>query len=234
MTAPEHTPRRVNRLLEFLPAIYRDPGEEAPFLGRFLLAFESLITGLEQELDSLHRYFQPAAYGLEPGIEPAPEAFLEYLSGWVALILREDWQPHEKRRILDNVVSAYRKRGTAAGLRQMVAAYTGLEVEIFDSFAPFRVGMSRLGIDTMIAGGPPHYFVVRVALLPQDAAALTRKREIVRAIIDQEKPAHTFYDLEVRLLGTMEVGTSQLGINTYLGDLPREALNGPGKEPKNG
>jgi hypothetical protein len=44
---------------------------------------------------------------------------------------------------------------------------------------------------------PPHFFEVQLTLSEADPALLQSKQQIARAIIDQEKPAHTFYALRI-------------------------------------
>jgi phage tail-like protein len=231
--------KTLSSYLDDLPAIYRQDatGGRPDFLGRFLLAFEHLLAGvgdpdhpgLEEILEGItdtkgatvragaHRYFTPG-----PGEDPdlrAPAEFLEWLSGWVALTLRGDWQEEERRRILAEIVPSYRKRGTPDGLKQVLAAFTGVSpntITIAEFQQPFQIGVSStVGEDTVLGGGPPHYFMVRTVV--PGAADLARKRAVLRAIIDMEKPAHTFYDLRI-LTPTMQLGvTSTVGEDTVLG-----------------
>lgn len=227
----------LSRYLDDLPALFRQDstGGRPPFLGRYLLAFEHVLTGvgdpaspgLEEILEGIvdedgvallagaHRYFKPKPWNEEPGC--APVEFLEWLSGWVALTLRDDWDEDERRRILAEIVPSYRQRGTLEGLRKVLAAFTGAHpaaVRITDR--PFQIGRtSTLGKDTVLGGGRPHYFVVH-ALVP-GATDLARRRAALRAIIDMEKPAHTYYNLFVQT-STMRVGASStVGVDTVLG-----------------
>jgi hypothetical protein len=74
---------------------------------------------------------------------------------------------------------------------------------------------------------PPHFFQVRLRLTEADPELLQRKQQIARAIIDQEKPAHTFYALQVAVPTMRLVSTARqpelksplliLGENTLLG-----------------
>jgi phage tail-like protein len=179
--------------LDHLPALFRDD----PFVGEFLLAFEAVLSGsddvdqpgLEQILDRLADHFDPAT---------APEPFLPWLAGWVAFSVRADWDTDTVRGFLQEIVPLYRLRGTLAGLQRMLEIYlrplsddiTHEDVVIFDDFAD-----------------PPHFFQVRLTLAEADTDRVRRTQEIARAIIDREKPAHTFYALKVviptmRLLST--------------------------------
>ena len=191
---------------------------------------ELLKPGLEELLEGIvdaqgnvllggaERYFRPGP----AAAEQAPFEFLDWLAGWVALSLRDNWQPDEKRRILREAVASYRDRGTRAGLQRMVAAYIGLpvdNVEVSDLLGPLVVGKTAtVGWDSVIGGGgPPHYFRVHVQLLADSDKELLHRREIIRDIIDAEKPAHTWYDLSISA-PTLQVGfRSTVGVDTFLG-----------------
>lgn len=207
---------RISQYLEYLPAIYH----QDPFAGRWLLAFERILSGLhplpsddpipgypglEELLDRIHTYFDPG-----PDAQPherMPKEFLPWLGSWVALSLREDWAEDEKRRFLSRIVSLYRKRGTKNGLKDILHTYTKETVTIYEF------------------DHPTHYFQVEMTLREQDPTILRRKEKIARAIIDQEKPAHTFYSLRI-LIPSMQIRNDldeeknigiRVGRNTLLG-----------------
>lgn len=220
--------RRVSSYMEYLPAIFRQDADSdgVNLLGRFLLAFEQILTGLgdpsqpgmEELLDGIvgadgtqilagsQRYFEPGPG--TPDNQRTPSEFLDWLAGWVALSVRADWTDEEKRRFISQIVTLYRQRGTRQGMIAMLKAYTGLTgddaVKIYE-------------FDNV-----PHYFQVELSLglRQSDIAFLERKEQIARAIIDQEKPAHTFYALRIRGVPTMQLGVegrSTLGVSTLLG-----------------
>ncbi|MEA2563576.1 MAG: hypothetical protein QOH06_5080 [Acidobacteriota bacterium] len=217
--------KTLSRYLDDLPAVYRQEaaGGRPDFLGRLLLAFEHVLTGvgdplhagLEEILDGIfdanggvvmagaHSYFVPGPTA--PELERAPAEFLEWLSGWVALTLREDWREEERRRILAEIVPSYRRRGTPDGLKQVLAAFTGV--------SPNAITVTEEDGD---GDWPPHYFQVRVKV--PGVLDLARWRGVLEPIIDMEKPAHTYYDLHLSPSATMQVGvTSTVGEDTLLG-----------------
>src|SRR5205814_3008837 len=113
-------------------------------LGRFLLAFERILTGLgapdpatvseippgiEQILDRIYTYFDPV--GTIAG--RAPDEFLPWLASWVATSLRDDWDSQTRRNFIRNMASLYQKRGTRDGLVAMLELYTGVSVTVDDS-----------------------------------------------------------------------------------------------------
>jgi phage tail-like protein len=177
----------AQRLLTWLPAIYRNDA----FLGRFLWAFEQVLLGLEQQIENLAPHFDP---------QQAPEEFLPWLSSWVAFTLRADLDVPRQRTFLANIVSLYRRRGTKDNLVKLLTIFT------------------HGGVPT-IAEDPaqPHYFRITMRLPKGAPDVQLRQSAIAHALIDLERPAHTYYDLDL-LFPTMQIGvTSTLGVDTLLG-----------------
>ena len=100
----------------------------------------------------------------------------------------------------------YRWRGTRRGLRLYLHLYTGLpldddipqeankHISITEPFSSGMViGSSYLGVDTMLGGGNPYHFVVRLRF----EGDRTIDEQLVRRIIDSEKPAFCTYELIV-------------------------------------
>ena len=229
--ATQLPPERTSSYLNYLPAVFQQVGEgqSAFFIGRLLLAFERVLSGLgdpaqpglEETIDRIHTYFDPGP--TQPGRpviekERAPAEFLPWLASWVALSLREDWEEEEKRRFISRIAPLYRLRGTKVGLAEMLRTYTGMEVDIREFHEPLQIGVTfALGVDTLIGGAPAHYFFVHMILENPDPTSFARKEQIARAIIDQEKPAHTYYDLQIQT-PTIQIGIrSTVGVNTILG-----------------
>jgi phage tail-like protein len=227
--------------LAWLPALFQEDPDAREFLGRFLLAFEHVLTGigdphdpgLEEYLDGVgsgegrragaERYFDP---GLRPdraraqALESAPEGFLDWLSTWVALTLRADVGEELQRELIAKAIPLYRARGTPDGLKELIRIYTGMGVTITEFRGDFQLEQSsQLDVDTILGGGTPFYFHVAVAL-PKG----TRSAEEIRAlrsqlthIIDAEKPAHTYYNLDFTDFPTMQIDVSStIDVDTLL------------------
>jgi phage tail-like protein len=191
---------------QYLPALL----QSEPFLDRFLLAFERTLSGvtppdpndpisnqfgLETYLDRIHTYFDPVG---EAGGERSPAEFLPWLASWVALSLRDDWEEEVRRRFISQIVPLYRQRGTKAGLKKLLELYTseGVEIDEFDHL--------------------PYYFQVQITLSTKD---IQRKQQIAKSIINQEKPAHTYYALQI-ITPTMQIinEPTQPGEGLIVGD----------------
>lgn len=220
-------PNAASTYLQELPALF----SEDPFLGRFLLAFEQVLTGLEGGEPVVRDGVPVPVRGLEQTIaaiatlfdpQETREEFLPWLASWVALGLRADWTDAQRREFLANIVPLYRRRGTKENLAELLRIYTGLSPVITDTEGDeFQIGVhSTIGQDTFLGGGTAHLFHVSVTMPNPDPATLARQHQIATALIDLQKPAHTDYRLEIQF-NTMQIGVrSTIGLDTLLGSVP--------------
>lgn len=191
--------REPLQLLRLLPAPFQqtvapDGGDAAgpPWLALFLQAFQRVLVELEEEIDDVHRTFDP---------DVAPRDFLEWLGGWVALSFRADLEEDRRREFIRRAVTLYRRRGTRRGLEEILEVHTGLpeeDVQVDELTSTFQVGVSsRIGAETLFAGGAPHFFRVRLRVPTADPGEVRWYREVATAVIEAEKPAHTRYVLDL-------------------------------------
>jgi len=199
--------------IRHLPAIYQDD----PFLAQFLKLFEELLSGdsigLETTIARLATYFNP--HDAEP-------EFLRWLAGWVALSLREDWHTREQRDLIGAIVSVYPVRGTRSGLEKSLRIYVGADVaiSITELLTPFQVGeSSTVGVTTLVGSGRPHYFKVHMNVPVPNPALLKQKTEIIKAILNLEKPAHTYYSLKIEVPSMRIAFNSRVGSDTLIGGM---------------
>lgn len=219
------TDSSVSTYLRYLPPIF----QESAFLDGFLLAFEQILSqanpaetqpALETIIAQSYGYLRPMSSAEDP--LQAPDEFLPWLAGWVALTLREDWPKSVQRQFIREVVPLYRQRGTKDGLSRLLQIYLGASTE--------DVTIYEQPDDFNFEGGadpPPYFFQVAIKVNTQDTAEIRRIQQITQAIIEQEKPAHTFYGLQI-LVSTMRLLSEELaekegqdplilGRNTLLG-----------------
>jgi phage tail-like protein len=208
----------MSTYVRHLPAIL----QQGPFIGPFLTAFEQVLSGprasaafppgLEEALERIHHYFDA---------ELTPDAFLPWLAGWVAVSIRDDWSEKSKRQFIGRVVPLYKKRGTRSGMEQLLRIFVK---EFFDNAGiEFHDGAVQvLDADEDASppifndSSPPHLFRVVLSMPGSDPVSLARTFRLVRSVIEHEKPAHTFYALELRY--------QAMRIN----DTPGQGLFGPG------
>lgn len=200
--------------IKYLPAIYQGASlEEASFLGRFLNAFENILSGINDTLDYFADFFQP---------EKAQEHFLPWLAGWVALTLKEteEWDIQRNRELIGQIVQLYQKRGTREGLEEYLKIYVKEQVYIYEDLAPMQIGVScAIGSDTILGEAPPYFFRIYMKLAAPNLEIYKKRKQSLIEIIDREKPAHTYYSLTIKI-PTMQVGVdSTVGEDTLLGGL---------------
>lgn len=182
------------------------------FIARFLLAFEQILTGtnfspetspgiiessshnppgLEAVIESTHTYFDP---------DLTPAEFLPWLASWVALSLRDDWESKTKRDFIKQIVHLYQKRGTTDGLRQVLSLYLK-SVGLPDKVTIYEEDYY-----------PDYYFQVELTLPRMESNRYWQQVRIAKAIIDQEKPAHTYYGLKIQV-PSMQITGNLYGVN---------------------
>jgi phage tail-like protein len=167
---------------QLLPGMLADD----EFAQRFASAFDTILAPVLATLDCIDSYFDPWL---------APKDFLEWLATWVAIELDELLPQDRQRLLVSEAVRLYRMRGTAIGLAEQIAIYTGLEVEITES-----------GGSTWSAapgGAPPgeNYPRLTVKLITSDPGSVDVNR--VNVLVSASKPAHLPHTIE---LGAEESG----------------------------
>ncbi|MGK7947818.1 MAG: phage tail protein [Xenococcaceae cyanobacterium] len=178
--------------LNFLPSIYR----EVDLIGRLMKVFEQAFEPTVDAFEAMWAYLDPLT---------APEALLPFLAHWVGWELLSTIPIDRQRYLIRNAVSIYRWRGTKKGLRFYLHLYTGLPLDedlperekhicieeaVGDGFVLNR---ANLGEDTVLGGGRPYHFTIRLRSTPENPLDET----LIRQIIETEKPTWCTYQLTV-------------------------------------
>jgi phage tail-like protein len=138
------------------------------FIARFLGIFEAILMPIEWNIDNFDLF-------LDPGT--APLGFLPWLENWFALPNGANWSEAQRRTFLKEAHLIYARRGTRWALSRILEIYTGSVPRIIDD-------------DPQI---DPYTFQVNIPLRRKDV-----NPDLIEAIIDANKPAHTTYKLEFR------------------------------------
>lgn len=216
------------RLIDLLPAIYQEEETEGrtTYLRRLLSAFERILWGVEEQSGA--KKDSVSSEGLRDKVEQlnglldprqAPEEFLPWLAGWVALTLRSNMRAERKRELIANMIPLYRIRGTSKYVNELLRLCVDVPAAVEEvDIPPLQLGVhSTVGRDTYIGGGAPHYFRVRMMATHLSVAELEEQRELAYEVVELAKPAHTSYDFRIDS-PQMQIGVhSTLGIDTVLG-----------------
>ena len=187
--------------IKYLDKKFLKPGE------KLLISTGSGLAGLTSI-----REMQPANFRY-PGNDSKLD-YLQYIASWVGLPLRPDKLLSWNRRFLREAVKLGSARSTLPGLTRLMNEWHQEEVDkdrtvITDLISPengvdtvFRVGESRIGIDTVIGEAAPGHFHVHLTADPTDVGMRKQKNLVAmdnaaRLMLDLEKPANTEYTLHI-------------------------------------
>ncbi|MFN9635680.1 MAG: phage tail protein [Synechococcaceae cyanobacterium] len=148
-------------LLERLPAFWRADPEGADLSERLLALFEGPLTELEHRAEALRRLFLPAQ---------APAEALPWLAGFLALTYHDHVPLRVRRRLLAQIATLYRQRGTRPGLERLLSILAEADVVILEGFLQRRRSAAFLGPETVL--GPALELGGREGLLGGDPLAL--------------------------------------------------------------
>ena len=102
---------RFSYAQRYLPAVYREDATSADFLERFLANFEGQFTTLEDRIAAASALFD---------VRSAPADTLDWLAGWLGLVLDPSLDDARRRQLIRHAMPLYQYRGTTAALRLAV------------------------------------------------------------------------------------------------------------------
>jgi phage tail-like protein len=163
-------------LVALLPAIY----QEDLFTAQFMGGFDDVLAPIFTTLDCLDAYIDPWL---------TPDDFMEWLAGWLGVVIDEGWPVERSRALIANIADLYRWRGTARGLSAELAIYTGGTVDISETGG---VAWS------LVPGGPmPGEDSPRLAVRVTVDDPERINQRIVDQMINAAKPAHVVHAVEI-------------------------------------
>lgn len=196
-------------LLRMLPQKNRDedPGDLRKFVGVLQEVTDLLLCSIDRWTDIL-----------DP--DRAPEAFLDAMLHDLGNPFAFDLSATEKRKLIRVLVSAYKQKGTAPGIINLVRFFLGIEVEIV-AFAGegWELGIDELGEDSVL--GPGSSFGLYSFEIVSPVVLTPEQRTRIKEIADYMKPAHThcirIVEPEIPVvIDHLELGLSELGVNWNL------------------
>ncbi len=222
-------------LLRKLPRAYsRDPAV-GDFLHRYLATTEGMLADLDARAAARAALLTPLA---------TPDDLLPWLAGFMGLVFDLRFSGAQRRRLLFEIASLWRAKGTACGLARFVECYLGVRPVIVEAFRLRGLGGTVLGSDcapstTSVVGagftvggdartgaeGPLSAAAVRDAFATHAhrftvviPGRLDAEQEaVVRLILDTQRPAHTRYEL-CSVANGMRVGKAlHVGVSSLVG-----------------
>jgi phage tail-like protein len=209
---PPGRPRqRAFELIRMLPELNRQMDQTGD-LRKFMAVLQDVLELLLGDIDRFADIFD---------LDRAPEPFLDLMLEDLGNPFAFDLDELQKRRLLSVLVEIYKQKGTAAGIRNAVRFFLGVDVTSVDAFhgTTLVLGESRLGVDWVL--GPSDSFARYAFDITVSRQLTDIERQQIRQIVDVIRPAHThFIDIiepgSPTFVDHWELGLSKLGENTEL------------------
>src|SRR5690606_1514818 len=170
-------------LFRMLPELNRQMDQTGD-LRKFMAVLQDVLELLLGDIDRFADIFD-----LDRAPEPFLDCMLEDLGNPFAFALDE----LQKRRLLSVLVQIYKQKGTAAGIRNAVRFFLGVDVTSVDAFhgTTLVLGESRLGVDWVL--GPSDSFARYAFDITVSRQLTDTERQQIRQIVDLIRPAHTHF-----------------------------------------
>ncbi len=159
-----------------LPALL----QEDAFAQALVAGLDDVLSPALSSLDNIGAYIDP---------DIAPDDFLSWLAGWLAIELDDRWPEERRRALVRQATELYRLRGTPLGLRAHLELATGGTVEIVETGG---VAWSQQ-TDTELPGEAEPRMTIRVNV---EKLAMVDARAVDR-LVTASKPAHVVHILEI-------------------------------------
>lgn len=147
-------------LLRHLPAAFAEDPTGSEFPARFLSLFDTTLRSIERQVDDEAALLD--ARSAPADAPPGRPDMLGWLAGWIGVDLDRNWPEERRRRFLRGASRLGPRRGTAAGVRDAVLLFLGLDPAVPGSpqliLEHFRlrrwlfVGSGRVGEQAVLWG----------------------------------------------------------------------------------
>jgi phage tail-like protein len=138
------------------------------FMSRFLALFEAIQVPIEWNIGNFDLFLSP---------KTAPVEFLPWAANLFRITFDPTWNEEQRRKLLGEAHMIFARRGTKWALSRILEIYIGDSPEITDQDE---------NLD-------PFTFSIRLPVTQKES-----NPELIEAIIDANKPAHTTYELHYK------------------------------------
>lgn len=110
--------------LRYLPAVFAAEPTSADFSARFLALFDATMSGIEHDVDTEAKYFDPLSTP-DQRVGDATVDFLTWLASWIGVRFGRSWHAAKRRHFLKRVGALLDWRGSVRGIRDQLLLALG-------------------------------------------------------------------------------------------------------------
>lgn len=208
-------------LRRYLPAVFGFDPAGADFTDRFTAIFDTTLRSIEQPLDRLAEFFDPAGAPAEPGRD-----FLAWLAGWIGVRFTAELPLAQRRRFIKEIARLYCLRGTPEGLRQQLLLLLGFD-RAYDERCRAERPQAYCCPPPLNCAPPPPAVGAEPPPLLLEHFKLRRWLYLGQ----QDGPGRTRLGSDSVLWGQRIVGRSELGGNAQIGATKLDSVPDPLCDP---
>lgn len=207
---PKHT------WLSYLPEIYEEDPKSASFLERYLGIFQSLYEDMTERIEKIPGMLEPSV---------SEEHMLCELADWLGIEGKELWDRRQLLYLVRHAGTMNARRGTVAGLRELVRLYTGSNPYIveYHQIRRYFDGDKRERLLRALYVAHCREFAV---ILNWKNGGDGRRTMGLKQVIDMAKPVHMESRIVVLKPYIFLDQHSYIGINSILGQYRPLQLDG--------
>lgn len=203
------------RMVDYLPELYREEDGENGFLTRFLSIFDSLFFSLDDDIAKLGNSLD---YRIAEG------QMLRYLSKWLDIEDSAYLSDEELRTKIRNAISDHRRIGVKRGIAEWIRHEYGCEpniIEYFDVRDMIYNSKDRETYQRLFGENPFKFFVI----MPDGVFASQQDAGIFMQRLKKRIPAHTEAEVIVAKQRIVLEDHTYLGNNTMLSDYAHASMD---------
>jgi len=196
------------KIIQYLPEIYRDSNEDNNFFERFMAIFDSIFFNIEERIEKMSD---------ELDYTIAKSEMLRYLASWLCIQDTHGMDDESLRERIASIIPEYSAIGTKPGIEKFVESELGVTptiIEYFNYEQMLRESKDKEIFKELFGTNTYKFFI----LLPEEVFTKNRNINGFLKKLKNNIPAYTEVELIKLKKGTILGKHTYLGVNSMVGE----------------